>query len=79
VDYGAATRRGFIDGRSADNSNGDDAGCARRGRDLRAQGYVNAYAGIALSNDASVALHEACLFTYVGVFPSVGFKFGALA
>jgi len=44
---------------------------------LTHQGYVNAYAGIALPNDASVALHEACGFTYVGVFPSVGFKFGA--
>ena len=38
------------------------------------QGYVNAFAGIALPNDASVGLHEACGFQYVGVFPSVGFK-----
>ena len=41
---------------------------------LADQGSVNAFAGIALPNDASVGLHEACGFQYVGVFPSVGFK-----
>jgi L-amino acid N-acyltransferase YncA len=44
---------------------------------LASQGYVNAYAGIALPNEASVALHERYGYEYVGVFPSVGFKFGA--
>lgn len=44
---------------------------------LGAQGYINAYAGIALPNPASVGLHEAMGFTRVGVFPSVGFKNGA--
>jgi L-amino acid N-acyltransferase YncA len=43
---------------------------------LTDEGYVNAYAGIALPNEASVGLHEACGFQYVGVFPRVGFKFG---
>jgi L-amino acid N-acyltransferase YncA len=39
-------------------------------------GYVNAYAGIALPNDASVGLHEAVGFLPVGTFPRVGFKHG---
>jgi L-amino acid N-acyltransferase YncA len=43
---------------------------------LGAQGYINAYAGIALPNPASVGLHEALGFTRVGVFPRVGFKNG---
>lgn len=41
---------------------------------LVAQGYVNAYAGIALPNPASVGLHEALGFTPVGVFSGAGFK-----
>lgn len=41
---------------------------------LVAQGYVNAYAGIALPNLASVRLHEALGFTPVGIFHGVGFK-----
>ncbi|MGV0070456.1 arsinothricin resistance N-acetyltransferase ArsN1 family B [Mycobacterium colombiense] len=41
---------------------------------LVAQGYINAYAGIALPNPASVGLHEASGFTPVGVFSGVGFK-----
>jgi L-amino acid N-acyltransferase YncA len=44
---------------------------------LRAQGYYNAFAGIALPNPASVALHEACGFRPVGVYQNVGFKLGA--
>jgi phosphinothricin acetyltransferase len=32
--------------------------------------------GIALPNDASVALHERCGFAQVGVFREVGLKFG---
>lgn len=43
---------------------------------LRALGHVNAYAGIALPNEASVGLHEALGFTPVGVYEGVGFKHG---
>jgi phosphinothricin acetyltransferase len=45
-------------------------------RVLRAQGYYNAYAGIALPNAASVALHESVGFRAVGVFREAGFKLG---
>lgn len=41
---------------------------------LAAQGYVNAYAGITLPNQASVGLHEALGFTPVGIFREVGYK-----
>jgi phosphinothricin acetyltransferase len=44
---------------------------------LRSQGLALAIAGITLPNDASVALHEAFGFEFVGVFPGVGFKAGA--
>ncbi len=44
---------------------------------LRAQGYVNAYAGISLPNAASVGLHEALGFEPVGVYRGVGHKHGA--
>jgi phosphinothricin acetyltransferase len=44
---------------------------------LAAQGHANAFAGIALPNDASVGLHEALGFTPVGVYRSVGWKLGA--
>src|SRR4051794_28081143 len=44
---------------------------------LAAQGYFNACAGIALPNDASVALHTAVGFTSVGVYHDVGYKLGA--
>jgi L-amino acid N-acyltransferase YncA len=44
---------------------------------LRVQGYATAWAGIALPNPTSVALHEALGFRAVGVWPSVGFKLGA--
>ena len=44
---------------------------------LRAQGYVNAFAGISLPNAASVALHEAMGFTSIGVYRNVGYKLGA--
>jgi phosphinothricin acetyltransferase len=44
---------------------------------LRRQGFVNAYAGIALPNPASVALHEGIGMRLVGVYERVGFKFGA--
>ncbi len=41
---------------------------------LRIQGVINALAGIALPNDASVALHERFGFRPVGVLQDVGFK-----
>jgi L-amino acid N-acyltransferase YncA len=44
---------------------------------LRAQGFHAAFAGIALPNPASVALHEAVGFVPVGVYKEVGFKSGA--
>jgi phosphinothricin acetyltransferase len=43
---------------------------------LRAQGYVNAYAGIALPNPASVGIHTALGFEPVGVYQQVGYKLG---
>ena len=42
---------------------------------LRRQGYRRAFAGIALPNDASVALHEAVGFSSAGVWHAAGFKF----
>lgn len=44
---------------------------------LGAQGYINAFAAIALPNPASVGLHESMGFACVGVFDGVGFKNGA--
>jgi L-amino acid N-acyltransferase YncA len=44
---------------------------------LAAQGFFNAFAGIALPNAASVALHEAVGFEPFGVYRRVGFKLGA--
>lgn len=44
---------------------------------LEAQGFVNAYAGIALPNPASVTLHERVGFTPLGVYRGVGYKLGA--
>jgi phosphinothricin acetyltransferase len=44
--------------------------------EIRALGYVSAYAGIALPNPSSVALHEAVGFEPVGVYRDVGFKLG---
>jgi L-amino acid N-acyltransferase YncA len=38
-------------------------------------GYCNAYAGVALPNDASVALHRAVGFQPIGTLPRVGYKF----
>ena len=39
-------------------------------------GYVTAFAGIALPNDASVGLHAGLGFTPVGVYRAAGFKAG---
>lgn len=44
---------------------------------LRRQGFVNVYAGIALPNAASVALHERIGMRLVATYERVGFKFGA--
>jgi phosphinothricin acetyltransferase len=44
--------------------------------ELRALGFVQAFAGIALPNPASVAAHEAMGFTPVGVYRQVGYKLG---
>lgn len=44
---------------------------------LMAAGYCQAFAGIALPNAASVALHEAIGFAPLGVYRHVGFKHGA--
>lgn len=46
-------------------------------RILEDLGYRNAYAGIALPNEASVRLHESVGFEPVGVYRGVGFKQGA--
>lgn len=40
-------------------------------------GYFRAFAGVALPNAASVALHESVGFKPLGVYEKVGFKFGA--
>jgi L-amino acid N-acyltransferase YncA len=39
-------------------------------------GYCNAYAGITVPNEASVGFHRAMGFEEIGVFKSVGWKFG---
>jgi phosphinothricin acetyltransferase len=46
-------------------------------RMLRRQGFVNVYAGIALPNPASIALHAAIGMRPIGVYERVGYKFGA--
>ena|ERR1700681_3528714 len=43
---------------------------------LAQQGFCNAYAGITLPNDGSLALHRSVGFEPIGVFKSVGWKFG---
>jgi phosphinothricin acetyltransferase len=43
---------------------------------LRAQGFVNVYAGITLPNPASVGVHEALGFRPLGVYHNIGFKLG---
>jgi len=44
---------------------------------LRLQGFYVAHAGITVPNAASVGLHESLGFVPVGVYPAVGWKFGA--
>lgn len=43
---------------------------------LADQGFHAAFAGIALPNPASIALHQALGFEPIGVYREVGFKFG---
>ena len=43
---------------------------------LKIKGFHAAFAGIALPNDASIALHTACGFAPVGVYREVGWKAG---
>lgn len=43
---------------------------------IATQGYVNAYAGIALPNPGSVGLHESMGFEKIGVYRRVGYKLG---
>ena len=42
---------------------------------LASIGYRRAYAGIALPNEQSIALHEAMGYEHIGVFKEAGFKF----
>ena len=42
---------------------------------LISRGFRQAYAGIALPNEGSIALHEALGFERIGVFKEAGFKF----
>jgi phosphinothricin acetyltransferase len=44
---------------------------------LAAQGFFNAFAGIALPKPASVTLHERMGFEPIGIYRQVGFKLGA--
>ena len=44
--------------------------------EVQGLGYISAFAGITLPNEASVALHEAMGFVAVGVFARAGFKQG---
>lgn len=43
---------------------------------LTGQGFRNAFAGIALPNAASIALHERMGFTHLGTYSGVGYKLG---
>ena len=45
--------------------------------ELTRLGYFQAFAGIALPNAGSVALHESVGFQVIGVYRNVGHKFGA--
>ena len=45
--------------------------------ELATLGYFQAFAGIALPNEASVAFHEALGFEAIGVYKNVGYKCGS--
>lgn len=42
---------------------------------LQLQGYYNVFAGAALPNDASVAIHLKMGFKEIGIFDNIGYKF----
>lgn len=44
---------------------------------LKTLGFFNAYAGVGLPNEASVALHKSLGFNLIGVHSSTGYKGGA--
>jgi L-amino acid N-acyltransferase YncA len=44
--------------------------------DLADRGFCQAFAGITLPNEASISLHTRMGFTPVGIFRSIGWKFG---
>lgn len=44
---------------------------------LRTLGYFNAYGGVGLPNEASIALHKSLGFSLIGVYNNVGYKGGA--
>ena len=44
---------------------------------LQRQGFQNAYAGIALPNEASIRLHESVGFERIATYHRVGYKLGA--
>ena len=63
----------------ADDASGHSLGRALYGElldRLTAAGMHTAVAGVALPNDASVALHTACGYQEIGSFREVGQKFG---
>ncbi|WP_230461238.1 GNAT family N-acetyltransferase [Sphingobium sp. CAP-1] len=82
--YGSAHRSRAAYAPSADVAIYVDPAFARQGvgRDLygallpmlKARGCHAAFAGIALPNDGSIALHEAMGFTPVGIYREVGWK-----
>lgn len=43
---------------------------------LKAQGYCNVFAGVALPNDASEKLHSSCGFRELGTYENIGYKLG---
>ncbi|KAB2914621.1 MAG: GNAT family N-acetyltransferase, partial [Dechloromonas sp.] len=74
---GAARAQGYAKGDAASKrSEGGSAFHGYRYKILTRQGFHSAYAGIALPNDASVALHEAVGFEALGIYREVGFKHG---
>lgn len=44
--------------------------------ELAHKGFCNAYAGVTLPNEASIALHHSMGFEPIGIFRDVGHKFG---
>ena len=44
---------------------------------LPRQGFLEAYAGVALPNEESVGFHESMGFAHHATYPSVGYKFGS--